>query len=381
MKAWLRQRRALTLAVAGLLLGCGDGTSVFSCLEGAPDCQCRPNGTCGNGLSCISGVCRASQTGGSPGSGGAPTGGAGSAGSGATATGGEGAATTGGAAETGGAPPTGGAPTGGVTPTGGAEPTGGVDPTGGVGAGGSETGGAPPTGGAPGDCSTTTMDPCVVIPYYSGTQTVDGNGAEICTLPFFELNTDTAGHVRVDHTGSESRPESAKVHLGWSEAGLHAYITVTDPAVLPSSNIAEIYAGDSVELMFASNATELTGNPGSDPTTHASIAATPGLAAAISTVNGSASSSPLAENSYQTSVVAPGYTIEVLLPWPGTAPSSGTQIAFDLALNSADDEPADAGDGRDAQAILYLGSVSSSPCGDTAEPWCDDRTWCTPTLE
>jgi len=300
-------------------------------------------------------------------------------GAGATPTGGVGADATGGV----GATPTGGTPTGGVPPTGGDSPTGGVGAAGAGGdAGGAlPTGGTPPTGGASGDCSAATMDPCDSIPQFTGTQTVDGNDGDVCSLPSFVLNTDSAQHVRVDHTGSESRPESASVRLGWSSAGLHAFITVTDPAVVPNGALEEIWNGDGIELMFASTAQGLTGNTGSDPATHTSIAATPGLAASIQTVGGSASSSALASDSYETSVVAPGYTIELLLPWPGSAPSSGTQIAFDMALNSADDDPAGAPDGRDAQAILYLGSVGGSTCGDTAEPWCDDRTWCTPTLE
>ena len=69
-------------------------------------------------------------------------------------------------------------------------------------------------------------------------------------------------------------------------------------------------------------------------------------------------------------------------PWPGDPPSSGAEMAFDIALNSADNDPAGAPDGRDAQAILHNGSPGgSSPCGDTAEPWCDDRTWCKPTAQ
>jgi hypothetical protein len=225
------------------------------------------------------------------------------------------------------------------------------------------------------------MDPCSSIPQFAGNQNVDGDDSDVCSLPSFELNTDNAGHVNVIHDGSESRPESASVRLGWSSQGLHAFITVTDPAVVPNNVLEEIYEGDSVEFMFASSASGLSGNTGSDPAAHASIAASPGLAASVSTVDATPSSSPLDASSYETTVTSEGYTVELLVPWPGSAPSAGSTIAFDLALNSADDEPAGAPDGRDAQAILYLGSVSNSPCGDPAEPWCDDRTWCTPTLQ
>jgi hypothetical protein len=227
------------------------------------------------------------------------------------------------------------------------------------------------------------MQPCTAIPHFEGTQTVDGNDDDVCSLPSFELNTGNAAYVRVDHTGSDSRPESASVRLGWSSAGLHAFITVTDPAVVPGGDLDGIWNGDGIELLFAGSASGLSGNPGSDGARHVSIAATPGLAASIQTVDANATPSALASSSYQTSVGGSGYTIELLLPWPGTAPTSGSTVAFDLALNSADADPADAPDGRDAQAILYLGTVGGgSTCGDGgAEPWCDDRTWCTPTLE
>jgi hypothetical protein len=56
---------------------------------------------------------------------------------------------------------------------------------------------------------------------------------------------------------------------------------------------------------------------------------------------------------------------------------------FDLTLNSAG--PTVAGDStRDAQAILYLGSLwrpSISPCGAEVYPYCDDRIWCATRFE
>jgi hypothetical protein len=36
---------------------------------------------------------------------------------------------------------------------------------------------------------------------------------------------------------------------------------------------------------------------------------------------------------------------------------------------------------RDAQAILYQGTVATTSCGLTIAPFCDDRIWCTTTLQ
>jgi len=327
--------------------------------------------------------------------GGEATGGSeGGASSGGDATGGDetGGSETGGSEtggdETGGGE-TGGDATGGEASGGTAGASSGGDETGGAGgaaSGGGETGGA---GGGGGEvsCTTARMDPCGSIPRFEGRQTVDGSDADLCSLPTFVLNfTDGDVYVHVDHEGSNDagnkRQETATVRLGWSEAGLHGFVTVTDAFLFASGrdDPGYIWNGDGVEVFVAGSASGLTGNSGRDAVTHVQFGAAPSLAAAVKTVDGSASHSALPASQYVTSVVSGGYTIEFLLPWAGGAPSSGAEMAFDLALNSADNEPAGAPDGRDAQAILHNGSPGgASPCGDNAEPWCDDRTWCTPT--
>jgi hypothetical protein len=74
-----------------------------------------------------------------------------------------------------------------------------------------------------------------------------------------------------------------------------------------------------------------------------------------------------------------GYAIEVLIPWPGSAPSAGSAIRFDMAINSADKNFAGIDKMRDGQLIYTIVSVSgSTTCqgSDGTVPWCDDRTWC-----
>ncbi|MBN2195376.1 MAG: hypothetical protein JW751_21335 [Polyangiaceae bacterium] len=325
-----------------------------------------PSGGLPSGGTATGGVATGGDATGGGETGGTPTGGTGAEGGiGGAAVGGEG-----GNAE-------GGLPAGGAGGAGGAEIGGG----GGAETGGAETGGDG-TGGV-GACSAEEMTPCAGIPPFSGTQTVDGDEGDVCSLPTFRLNFDTdRGVVRVDHEGSDPRPEGAAVRLGWSSAGLHGFITMTDPALAPSgssSDLGAIWNGDGVEVFFGSSASGLSGNSASDPVTHLQFAAAEGLAAVVKTTDGSAAHSAADASQFKTSIVSPGYTIEFLLPWPGSAPSSGSQIPFDFAINSAD---AEGGDGRDAQMMLSVTAVSSSKCGgDGGEPWCDDRTWCTPTLQ
>ena len=80
---------------------------------------------------------------------------------------------------------------------------------------------------------------------------------------------------------------------------------------------------------------------------------------------------------------ANGYKVELKLPWPGTPPSKGSQIKFDMELNAADGNST-AGDAgpRDAQAILCQGSdPGNSPCGTDLYPYCADRLWCSTSVQ
>jgi hypothetical protein len=349
------------------------------CPPGSETCPCYGNGTCNLPLICASGLCvDLSGTGGTASTGGAPNAGAG--GDGANPPGGGGAgggAYIAGASGFAGGANAGGAPTGGAL-TGGATRAGGNGGAGGAG-GASGAGGA---GGAGGGCNTTTVDPCALVPRFDATQVVDGNDDEFCNLPSFVLDFGVNNDfIQLDHSGSNDRPETATVRFGWSPSGLHVFITVTDPYLVPAGELSSIWNGDGVELFFTTD-TSLVGNPATDLATHVAASADPSLAASVSTTAGIANHTPLLASRYETIVTGDGYDVELLLPWRSSAPASGDQIAFDLALDSADDEPLGAPDGRDAQALLHLATVSSpTPCPGSARPWCDDRTWCTPTLE
>ncbi|MBN2194372.1 MAG: hypothetical protein JW751_16265 [Polyangiaceae bacterium] len=250
-------------------------------------------------------------------------------------------------------------------------------------AGDTATGSATQTGGAPG-CTSATIDPCSTIPRFQGAQTLDGDDSDVCALPTFAIDFFDANDAVLEHgtTVPESeRPESASVRVGWSPAGLHLFITVSDPLREPARLVSSVWEGDGVEVLFTSSGSKLDGDPATDRAFHAIFAGAPSLAGRVTTRNGVSSISTLNATWYETSVRPDGYVVETLLPWTDVTPSSGANIAFDFALNSADGQPL-GGVGRDAEALLRLAPVSTtSPCLEDPKPWCDTRTWCTPTLE
>jgi hypothetical protein len=77
-----------------------------------------------------------------------------------------------------------------------------------------------------------------------------------------------------------------------------------------------------------------------------------------------------------------GYTIELQLPWPGgSAPTPGSTIRFDMALNSADSTFGGLSDMRDGQLLYHFETVANSTCqGTDTQAYCDDRVWCATTV-
>jgi hypothetical protein len=150
----------------------------------------------------------------------------------------------------------------------------------------------------------------------------------------------------------------------------------------PGAATERPYQGDSVELYFTSNDT-VTGAPGGDSgASQITFGATgPAVAVMVTNTGGiSTTYTELPEAQYKTVTTDKGYAIEALIPWKGSAPSSGAQVHFDLALNIADTDCNGVDDMRDAQMVLHQESVSDqTSCPGDAEPWCDDRTWCSPT--
>jgi hypothetical protein len=256
-----------------------------------------------------------------------------------------------------------------------------------------EDGGNPPVDGGGGDisigCTTEKATPCTAIPKYVGTQTVDGNGDDMCQVPAFVFNKAAAATVNNYNNLQDSEFPSATVRVAWSSAGLHAFIDVADASVQsvfmkdPEQATQRPYQGDSIELFFSSSDTA-TGAPGGDTgAVHITFGAT-GPSVSVKTTNSGGLSTAYAEllaEQYKAVKTDSGYAIEALIPWQGSAPSDGAKVRFDLAINVADTNFGTVDDMRDAQMVLNQGSVDGqTSCPGNAEPWCDDRTWCSTTL-
>ncbi len=234
-------------------------------------------------------------------------------------------------------------------------------------------------------------NPCQQIPMLTGTQTVDGLGDDLCSVPAVKFSSATPNvKVLPYHT---TPPEVATVRVAWSAAALNVFIDVLDASVKTASQvdatqqISKIYQGDSIELMISSSNT-LTGLTSADNNTlHVTVPAA-GPAVSVKTSNSGGASqgayTPLPTDQYAQKLTATGYAIEMRLPWPGGAPTAGATVRFDMALNSADSTYTNVDDLRDGQLIYYIGTVATTTCqgtgGDGNVPFCDDRLWCSTTV-
>ncbi len=265
--------------------------------------------------------------------------------------------------------------------------------------GGSSDGGVLPPidGGQTGDgpigaCTTATLNPCTTISKLTGTQTLDGKDDDLCQVPSFQFSATNAAKVNNYNNVPLTQFETVTGRVAWSSAGFSAFFDVADTSVQtvnmadPSQAISKTYQGDSLEIMISSN-NNVTGLTGTDNNALHVIIPANGPAVSVKTSNngGSSSGTPTAlpAGQYKQAVTSTGYAIEVQLPWPGGAPNSGTQVRFDLALNSADSTFGSIDDMRDGQLSYYVGTVGgTSTCqGTDTVPFCDDRAWCTTSLQ
>jgi hypothetical protein len=255
-------------------------------------------------------------------------------------------------------------------------------------------GGNPPDDGGPTDtpiaptCTTDTIAPCTTIPKFTGNQTLDGKGDDMCSVPSFTFTKTAAAQVNNYNNIPDAQFETVTARVAWSPAGLHAFFEVTDADVqtvyMKDTGTAAVdrpYQGDSIELFISSSDT-VTGLTASDNNTiHVTLPASGPAVLVKTSSGGSAVHTVLPTTEYSQEKTATGYAIEVKLSWPGDAPSGGGRARFDLALNSADSICTGVDDMRDAQMVFYLGEAGgSTSCPGAPEAWCDDRTWCSTTL-
>lgn len=328
------------LVIASIPFGCS-GSSNVQC-QGGERCACYPNGTCNDGLACLSDLCvaPADGTGATPGGGGEPA----SAGSG---------------------------------------PTGG-----GTGGSGGHTGGSPGggTGGQLVDgCNPALIDPCATLPHFAGTQVVDGDDRDLCVLPAFEFRLEDA--VFAQHQFDESTDPGAipadgsqpsvRVRLGWSETALHFHATVVDADVQPPTSTAEVWNGSGVQLFFSPfAATEAL--PISAGTTTAPAApwqilvGAPGATSTYATWVGGG---PLDASWFAAQTTDTGYTIEVRVPLDaGGSIAAGQTLGFNFTLSS----------GMVFYEMItrsWSGMLANETCADCGYPYLDPRAWCQPVAQ
>ena len=242
---------------------------------------------------------------------------------------------------------------------------------------------AGPTNAASGACAGGTATPCSGLPAFAGKQVLDGNDDDFCTVPSFELNFENAARVKEYNGSGGSYPERALARVAWDSSGIHAFIHVVDPKFVPATDLGTIYNADGIELLFSSTTSGLSGGTAQDSGLAMHVIISPPLAVRSQATGSNGNQVALDPSLFKADTESTGYKVELDLPWPGTPPAAGSQIKFDMELNSADgvSTNGDAGP-RDAQAILYQGSdPGDSPCGGELFPYCDDRLWCSTPLQ
>jgi hypothetical protein len=227
---------------------------------------------------------------------------------------------------------------------------------------------------APADCTAPgTGDPCHSIPRFTGTQVVDGVGNEFCSIPAFVMTTKNAGYVNPASTMSTT--SRAIVRIGWSPDALHAHVHVDDPKVLGAPLI---YDGDNVQFFIAGDKPSVGNYSGTDDGSANQLL----LAPPDTTMGAGRSSTHYGSPKFDFAArtVPGGYEIELRWPWNGVATPAavGKIIGLDLVVG-VKDVAADVT--VDFEYGLYRRDKATTSCMGTAELWCDDLLWCTPTLQ
>ena len=236
---------------------------------------------------------------------------------------------------------------------------------------------------------------CRGIQAFVGAQVVDGIGNEFCGIAATTVVVSRG--VNTGGTDAASSVQSvAYIRAGWSAEGMHMHIHVSEPVVHPPP-LADPFFGDAVEL-FLSPSSDLHGSyggVGADIGQHIECAAgsptQPGFAESYRCPSTSAcdtSGTVLDGGQFASRSVDGGYELELERSWaalaayssaptltPGAQSTIGNDFAFDVGNGDG---------GRLFQSTLALVPVAASPMCTAFNvsplPFCDDRTWCKPTL-
>jgi hypothetical protein len=236
-----------------------------------------------------------------------------------------------------------------------------------------------------------------------GGQTVDGIDDEFCDIAAASLTPQTAQRIEPDANAVPGELSyELLVRAAWSDYGLHFHFHVeqSSPVVASDAGVP-IYLGDTVELYVKGDAL-LSGDYEQDAgdryALHLAFAAPPRAEGARYFTH--QTGKPLPENGVQfavRSISAYAYEVEVQVSWQDAlhspAPQTGDEpraIGFDFSCDYLDrDTGAELGFALDYcvrnnpatnEPFPLEDNCSGDPSAHIAAPYCDDRTWCTPSL-
>jgi hypothetical protein len=240
------------------------------------------------------------------------------------------------------------------------------------------------------------VDACLLIPHFTGTQIVDGDGTEFAGIPEYTVDRVTGTTIGAFEPDKAGNGIALTARVAWSDQGLHLFFHVEDDAtglVVPTGTDM-LYFGDGIELFFKADA-HLTGaydgstkDPGAiqvilvPPSAAMSLPARTGTFASF----GNVSLGAFDARDYAFKVSPTGYDLEAQLPWTlplaaSPTPAAGAHIGLDFAV----DYHTRVGSPDNAYQLLLADQTPPDAlCMQEGQggphPSCDDRTWCSPQL-
>jgi hypothetical protein len=243
------------------------------------------------------------------------------------------------------------------------------------------------------------VDLCNSIPYFSGSQVVDGDGSDFSSVPTENYPWRSIPTSNNTFNGPAD-PLDVTAKVGWSSVGMHLFFHVHyeddggadagDTLVVPFPS-DPLWYGDAVEI-FIKGDTSCTGNFGSTEDVGAlHLIASPDPTNPPRTATFASDAGETTDLVASDAVAAhqdsDGYDLEFLVPWADViapdagAPAAGQKIAFDFGVDYRNRLPEAGSNQPSFQLLLAVGPQDPTSCMfGAALPPCDDRTWCTPVL-
>jgi hypothetical protein len=226
-------------------------------------------------------------------------------------------------------------------------------------------------------------------------QRVDGYGDDFCGVPALPFDPAKWQPVSLlDSVGPTPSFPGSTLQVAWTggqDGALHVYAHIAKWPAVPQPADAGIFWGDAVEILVSTSAANLTGQTGGDKGAgHVLVAPIPPDSAQFFPANSGTSGETLARAEYATRLEpGVGYDVEVQIPWAtldASAPSPGSAIGFDAVVDIRVATEDGGDDWWQVALIVEALPVGVPPggCGATNpsyQPYCDDRTWCTPVVQ